>query len=216
MRWSPLGLLKKRMDITYWSTKTRELRDHQTHYGNDESGAAENPHNPPERSIVGPAFFQFFLPQSLQPSTVDVWRLMPWQRPYIIHEQLPFLVCSAGQRSEPGEGHAGEKPSIINRVLVFGSSPYGFQRIQAMVVFALVMLFIQHSQLGMHRGIQWKPLRASSCFQGILALNLVFSMLKFRPLLLIMLHRVSPLPHTPIPRTGYDVLFSDVDVFHLL
>ena len=224
------------------------------------------------------------------PSTVDVWRLMPWQRPYIIHEQLPFLVCSAGQRSEPGEGHAGEKPSIINRVLVskrkknqkqmkslwatwsshgypcslqsswarrpldvpsnskdsrslrkekrivkpwekqslpypkhsefqtahaghtgwthsnvfstsqqtyscnpilykiwkanaasvllqpkdlLGSSPYGFQRIQAMVVFALVMLFIQHSQLGMHGGIQWKPLRASSCFQGILALNLL-------------------------------------------
>lgn len=52
------------------------------------------------------------------PSTIDIWRLVPWQGPYIIHKQLPFLVCSVGQRSEPGEGHAGEKPSIINRVLV--------------------------------------------------------------------------------------------------
>lgn len=63
----PSGVVKKRMEITYWSTKTRELRDHQTHYGNDESGAAENPYNSPERSIIGPTFFQFFLPQSLQP-----------------------------------------------------------------------------------------------------------------------------------------------------
>lgn len=64
----PSGVVKKRMDITYWSTETRELRDHQRHYGKDEPGAAENPHNPSERSIIRPTFFQFFLPQSFQPN----------------------------------------------------------------------------------------------------------------------------------------------------
>lgn len=42
-----------------------------------------------------------------------------------------------------------------------------------MVVFALVMLFIQHSQLGMHRDVQWQALCPSCCFQGILAFNLL-------------------------------------------
>lgn len=46
--------------------------------------------------------------------------------------------------------------------------------------------------------------------------DLKFRMLKIRLFLLFMLHRVSSLPHTPIPRTGYNVLFSYVDVFHLL
>lgn len=80
----PPGVVKKRMDITYWSAKTRELRDHQTHYGNDEPGAAENPHNPPERSIIRPNFFQFFLPQSLQPDQKRSLRL------YIFHHKRMY------------------------------------------------------------------------------------------------------------------------------
>lgn len=50
---------------TYWSTEASQLRDHQAHDGQDEPGAAKDPHNPSQGGGVWPDFIQLFLPQSL-------------------------------------------------------------------------------------------------------------------------------------------------------
>lgn len=120
-----------------------------------------------------------------------------------------------GQGRKPGESHTGEQPSIVHGVLVFGSGPDGLQGTQAMVVLSLGVLLIQDSELRVHGGVQGQALCSGCRFQGILAFQRSSSLEPGLVALSVLPRRAGSLPHTPVPGTGDDVLFPNVDVLHL-